>query len=63
MGEIVKVETVELIVTGVRCELQYRGCLGLGQLVEDPYEADVNNTPGVMIWACAHCLDELALDI
>lgn len=63
MSEIVKVETVELIVTGVRCEEARSGCQGLGQLVEDPYEADVNNTPGVMRWICAHCLDELALDI
>ena len=47
-----------------RCELAYqRYCTGTGSLVEDPYEADVNNTPGQMIVACTACLHELALDI
>jgi hypothetical protein len=45
------------------CELRHCGCTFDGQLVEDPYEADVNNTPGVMIVACDHCLGELSDDI
>lgn len=32
-------------------------------LVEDPYEADVNNKPGVMVALCPACLDECAGDI
>lgn len=28
--------------------------------VEDPYEADVNNTPGVMIKVCEECLQKIA---
>lgn len=45
------------------CELKYRGCTNDAQLVEDPYEADVNNNPGVMVWACENCIRELADDI
>lgn len=63
MFEIMKSEPLELIVTGMRCQQSRRGCTGIGHLVEDPFEADVNNTHGVMIWTCDHCLDELTLDI
>lgn len=46
------------------CSLGYAVCTNRGvQLVEDPYEADVDNTPGQMILACPECLDQLALDI
>lgn len=46
-----------------QCQLRYRGCERDGEWYEDPYQADINNTPGVMILACGHCLAELARDI
>lgn len=46
-----------------QCQLRYRGCEGDGEWHEDPYESDVNDTPGVMILACDYCLTELADDI
>lgn len=47
------------------CELGYdRYCTNTDvALVDNPYEADVNNTPGQLIWACPTCLQELADDI
>jgi hypothetical protein len=58
-GEIIDAEIVE-----DTCELSYdRFCTGSGELVEDPFEADVNNNPGQMIVACPACLAELAADI
>lgn len=46
------------------CSLGYSVCTNRGvQLVEDPDEADVNNTPRQMILVCPECLNELALDI
>lgn len=47
------------------CQVAYqRFCTNTNvRLVEDPYEADVNNNPGQMIWACDACYDELRLDI
>ena len=31
--------------------------------VEDPYEADVNNNPGVMVWLCDADLAQLLEEI
>ena len=45
------------------CTHRYSGCTFDGVLVEDPYEKDVNETPGVMIIACEHCLQQLKDDI
>lgn len=46
------------------CQERREGCTIFGaQRVEDPYEADVNNNPGVMIVACEKCLDALAAEI
>lgn len=57
-------EPVEAEIVSDRCELAYeRYCTGTGTLVEDPYEADVNNTTGQMIVACDACLRELSNDI
>lgn len=27
-------------------------------LAEDPYEADVNNNPGHMVWTCHDCIEQ-----
>jgi hypothetical protein len=40
------------------CTHRYSGCTFDGVLVEDPYAKEVNETPGVMIIACAHCLQQ-----
>lgn len=49
---------------GSDCQENRRGCTNTDvTLVEDPYEADVNNTPGVLILSCPACLDELCLEI
>lgn len=46
------------------CKIRYNECTNTNvQYVEDPYEADVNNTPGVMIWVCDECLHEIHMDI
>lgn len=45
------------------CEMEYRGCTKDGRRREDPYEADVNNNPGVMIVICDNCYRELCDDI
>jgi hypothetical protein len=46
------------------CEIAHeRYCTKVAELREDPFEADVNNNPGVMVWACDACLQELAGDI
>lgn len=57
-GPVVDAELVD-----DECELGRRGCTGTGELVEDPYEADVNNNPGQLILACPNCLQELSDDI
>lgn len=53
------------LLDGQDCGLAYdRHCTNTDvQFVEDPYEADVNNTPGQLIWACPPCLRELCDDI
>lgn len=48
---------------GMACQERREGCTGIGRLVEDPFEADVNNNPGVMIVACEHCESEIAREI
>ena len=47
------------------CELSYeRHCTNENvKYVENPYEADVNDNHGVMVWACPACLQELSDDI
>jgi hypothetical protein len=57
------IEIIDSMLAEHACSLRYNGCSGYGELVEDPYESDVNNTPGVMIMACARCLEELCDDI
>lgn len=37
---------------------------GLPELLrEDPWEVDVNNTPGIMIWICDECYGALVDEI
>ena len=46
------------------CQLRYSVCTNTDvELREDPYEADVNNNPGVLVLCCPACLGELAADI
>lgn len=45
------------------CSLRSDGCEGTGALTEDPYQADVMNNPGVMIYACAWCLEIMCDDL
>lgn len=46
------------------CEVGMSGCTNTGmELVEDPYEADVHNTKGVLIYACLACLQSLSDEI
>jgi hypothetical protein len=45
------------------CELIYNCCTVDATWLEDPYEADVNDNPGVMIRACPECYQELVWDI
>lgn len=33
------------------------------ELREDPYEADVHNNPGQLLWLCPECEEQYALDI
>lgn len=43
-----------------QCTFPFTECTGKNvQRVEDPYDADVNNAPGVMIMACEACLQDL----
>jgi hypothetical protein len=48
----------ELLDTDPDCSLAYQRCCTNRdvKLVEDPYEAEVNNTPGQLILACDACL-------
>ncbi len=39
------------------------GCKNPAQLREDPYEADVHDNPGVMVWVCDEHLKDMADDI
>jgi hypothetical protein len=56
--------TGELLNNNPDCSLRYNVCTNTNvKLVEDPYEADVNNTPGQLIWTCDTCYNELCLDI
>jgi hypothetical protein len=64
MNELVQVQEVieGVIVEG--CELGYSNCTDAKvELVEDPYESDVNNNPGQLIMACPECLHDLYLAI
>jgi hypothetical protein len=46
------------------CDGGYRECTNTNvELVEDPYESDVNDTPGQMRWLCPECLQQLVWDI
>ena len=64
MNELVPDEAVEGELLDNECSLRYSVCTNTHvELVEDPYDADVNNTPGQLILACPECLVELALDI
>ena len=40
------------------CELRYPGCTFVAELREDPYEADVNDNPGIFILMCPECAQE-----
>ncbi len=44
------------------CEGGYEGCEGEGPLVEDPYEADVNNNV-VLRYLCSYCCGVIADEI
>jgi hypothetical protein len=57
-GTIIISGKVEGLEIGGFCELAYPGCTGLGELREDPYEADVNENPGEMMIACNECTQE-----
>ena len=38
------------------CKQGYSRCTNTDvQLVEDPYESDVNNNPGQLLWTCPEC--------
>lgn len=65
MSELARDESIEGELLTGQCSLAYtRFCTNTNvQLVEDPYEADVNDTPGQLIEACPECLEQLALDI
>lgn len=64
MTEIVPSDAIEGEVLTDDCALGYRGCTNTNvALVEDPYEADVNDTPGVLVMACPSCLQERCDDI
>ena len=45
------------------CVLWRDGCTGKPERAENPYHADVNDSPGIMILACENCLQELSDDI
>jgi hypothetical protein len=51
-----------MVIETRECEIQYRGCTGVGTLREDPFLAEVHDEH-VDIWVCDHCLQELADDI
>lgn len=62
-AQVEQVEIIDAEILG-QCEIAFeRYCTGTATLQEDPYEADVNNTPGIMIWVCDACLHEIAMDI
>ena len=64
MRELVPVEDVIEGVIVEDCELGYSNCTNTNvELVEDPYESDVNNNPGRLIMACPECLHDLYLAI
>ena len=65
MGELVQVqEAIEGEVVTGDCSLTYPVCTNTGvELVEDPYEADVNNNPEQLIMECPECLQDLSNDI
>lgn len=64
MGELVPVQPIiEGVIVG-DCDLGYSNCTNTNvELVEDPYESDVNNNPGQLIMVCPECLQELCNDI
>jgi hypothetical protein len=46
------------------CTHPYSSCTGKNvERAQDPYEADVNNSPGVMIMACEECLQQLGNEV
>jgi len=40
------------------CEVRGGDCTFVAELREDPYENDVNDNPGVMMWACPECYQD-----
>lgn len=64
MGDLAPVQEVLEGVIVEDCELGYPDCTNTDvELVEDPYEADVNNNPGQLIMACPACLQDLSNSI
>jgi hypothetical protein len=64
MGDLVLDEAVEGELLDGNCQLRYSVCTNTDvELREDPYEADVHNTPGKLVMACPECIRELAADI
>lgn len=62
--EPVEIIDGELIDEAPDCQGGYRACTNIDvELVEDPYESDVNNTPSQLIYLCPACYDELCADI
>lgn len=59
----VEFAVIEAEIVDDECQGGYRVCTGVGTLREDPYEADVNNTPDQMIVICDACYQELSDDI
>lgn len=55
----------ELLDDKHNCKIAFtRFCINSNvELVENLYEADVNNNPGQLIWACPECLQELVDEI
>lgn len=49
---------------GMICQERREDCTIFdASLVEDPFEADVNNNPEVMIVACENCVAAIAMEI
>lgn len=64
MSDLVPIEEVIEGVIVEDCDLGYSNCTNTNvDLVEDPYESDVNNNPGQLIMACPECLHDLYLAI
>lgn len=67
MDEQTAVELVNIVdgeLVGKDCELRRSVCTNQGvELVEDQYERDVYETPGVLVLGCPECLRALAEEI